>query len=207
MARIRTYIHALVLACALAAGPAATTASADHGTPYESPTLTRYLQIAEAQWGAPAPTCPGRGGETIQVHAILFDDPHPGRVGGCRAARLSHLARPGLLAGRGGRDRLHHHRPRVGPPSGQRPLGRREGPHVRGARARRARLRGFRAARHGPGCRQGKAQAHPSGETQDRAAPMGAPLEGGPVWPRRQARPHEVQAPGAQPRVAVALSA
>jgi len=77
MARFRTYIHALVLACALAAGPAATTASADHGTPYESPTLTRYLQIAEAHWGAPAPTCPRQYGEPIQVHAILFDDPHP----------------------------------------------------------------------------------------------------------------------------------
>ena len=77
MARIRTYIHALVLACALGAGPAATAASADHGTPYESPTLTRYLQIAEAHWGAPAPTCAGRNGETIQVHAILFNDLHP----------------------------------------------------------------------------------------------------------------------------------
>lgn len=77
MARISTYIHALVLACALAAGPAASTASADHGTPYQSPTLTRYLQIAEAHWGAPAPTCPGRGGEPVGVHAVLFDDPHP----------------------------------------------------------------------------------------------------------------------------------
>jgi len=77
MARIGTYIHALVLACAVTAGPAAAAASADHGTPYESATLTRYLQIAEAQWGAPAPTCSGQGKAAVRVHAVLFDSPDP----------------------------------------------------------------------------------------------------------------------------------
>ncbi len=89
MARIRTYIHALVIVCAVAGGPAAAGASADHGTTYESSTLTRYLQIAEAQWGAPAPTCSGQGNEPVPVHAVLIDDPHPdvsavAELPGCR---------------------------------------------------------------------------------------------------------------------------
>jgi hypothetical protein len=89
MTRARTYLYTLIIACGAACGPASSVASADHGTPYESATLTRYLHIAEAQWGAPAPTCAGRGNSVVRVHAVLFDSPDPGvsavaELPGCR---------------------------------------------------------------------------------------------------------------------------
>jgi hypothetical protein len=89
MPRIRRYTYAFVLACALAAGPAASAGWADHGEPYASETFTDYLEVAEAHWGRPAPTCPGPDGVPIPVHAGLYDDPDPdvsarAEVGGCR---------------------------------------------------------------------------------------------------------------------------
>jgi hypothetical protein len=57
--------------------------------PYSSPTLTRYLQIAERHWAVPAPTCLREDGSTVGVNVVLYDDPHPGVVAaaeqpGCR---------------------------------------------------------------------------------------------------------------------------
>ena len=75
MAHTRRFSYVLALACAALAGPAATVGKADHGEPYQSQTLTRYLEIAAAHWGGPAPTCTGNDGQSIQVHAVLYDDP------------------------------------------------------------------------------------------------------------------------------------
>lgn len=75
--RFRTLIYALVVAGALAAGPAASPGWGDHGVPYQDATFDRYVQIAQAHWAGTAPTCRGPAGETIPVHAILFDDADP----------------------------------------------------------------------------------------------------------------------------------
>ena len=70
----RHLVCVIALACALIAAPAA---RADHGEPYTNRTLATYLEIAEAHWGVPAPTCLGEGGQTIPVHVVLFDNPDP----------------------------------------------------------------------------------------------------------------------------------
>lgn len=89
MTRALTYLFVLMLGLVLAAGPASSVARADHGAPYRSATLTRYLQVAQAQWGRPAPACPGRGNSVVGVHAVLFDSPDPevsavAEMPGCR---------------------------------------------------------------------------------------------------------------------------
>lgn len=79
----------LSLVCALIWAGSAPPASADHGVPYESESLSAYLEIAEAHWSVPAPTCTGDDGEPIQLHAVLYDNPDPGvsasaEMPGCR---------------------------------------------------------------------------------------------------------------------------
>jgi hypothetical protein len=66
----------LALACVLALATPAV-ARADHGKPYTNRTLAQYLEIAEAHWGAPAPTCTAADGQVIPVHVALFDNPDP----------------------------------------------------------------------------------------------------------------------------------
>ena len=84
---VRTLLAAAIAVVALLA-PAAT-ASADHGTTITSPTVARYLQIAERHWAVPAPTCTADDGSIIGVHAVLYDNPERGVVAsaeqpGCR---------------------------------------------------------------------------------------------------------------------------
>jgi hypothetical protein len=78
----------LLVACAALLVPAGE-ARADHGEPFTSPTLTRYLEIAQRHWAVPAPTCTAADGQAISVHAVLYDDPDPDVVAaaeqpGCR---------------------------------------------------------------------------------------------------------------------------
>lgn len=87
--RTLTVTYVVTLACAVIAGATAPAASADHGVPYETAVLSQYLAIAQTHWGAPAPTCTGQDGESIPVHAVLYDDPDPevsamAELPGCR---------------------------------------------------------------------------------------------------------------------------
>jgi hypothetical protein len=64
-------------------------AQADHGPPVGGPELQRYLEIAQSHWGVPAPTCTTADGQTVSVHAALYDDPDDGvsaraELPGCR---------------------------------------------------------------------------------------------------------------------------
>lgn len=67
---------ALALALALAHLPALP-ARADHGPVLQGRTLTAYLLVAQAHWGAAPRVCTGTGGQPVPVHAALFDDPRP----------------------------------------------------------------------------------------------------------------------------------
>ena len=76
-----------VIACSALLAPAV--ARAEEEQPYGSPTLTRYLQIAERHWAVPAPTCVGEDGSAVGVNVVLYDDPDPDVVAaaeqpGCR---------------------------------------------------------------------------------------------------------------------------
>jgi hypothetical protein len=82
----RKLIAVFALACALAAP---SVACADHGEPYTNPDLETYLEIAQAHWDVPAPSCSGPAGERIPAHAVLYDNPDPDVVAtaeqpGCR---------------------------------------------------------------------------------------------------------------------------
>jgi hypothetical protein len=62
---------------ALLAVLAAAPARADHGRALIDESLSSYLRVAERHWGAAPPPCVGVHGETVLVHAALFDDPDP----------------------------------------------------------------------------------------------------------------------------------
>jgi Matrixin len=66
----------LTLACVLALA-APSLARADHGEPYTHPALAQYLEIAEAHWGSPPPSCGAADGQVIPVHVVLYDNPNP----------------------------------------------------------------------------------------------------------------------------------
>jgi hypothetical protein len=78
---------AAAIACSALLAPAS--ARAQDEQPYSSPTLTRYLQIAERHWAVPAPTCVGEDAAPVGVNVVLYDDPDPEVVAaaerpGCR---------------------------------------------------------------------------------------------------------------------------
>ena len=73
--RLATLAIALsALALSVCAPPAA---RADHGTTFLDEGLARYMAIAHAYWGGPAPVCIENGINVIPVHAVLYDDPDP----------------------------------------------------------------------------------------------------------------------------------
>jgi hypothetical protein len=82
----RVVLALCALACALAAP---SVARADHGQPYMDPDLEKYVEIAQAHWDAPAPSCAGPDGEWVPAHVVLYDNPDPDVVAtaeqpGCR---------------------------------------------------------------------------------------------------------------------------
>jgi hypothetical protein len=84
---LRWSLAAAIACSALLAPPSAYGAWIER--PYTSPTLTRYLQVAERHWGVPAPTCTGEHGAPVGVIVALYNDPDPDVVAaaeqpGCR---------------------------------------------------------------------------------------------------------------------------
>jgi hypothetical protein len=82
-ARLLALLGALVFLAPAAA------ARADQGQPFSDPVLDRYLGIAAAQWGGPAPTCTQPDGTVTGVQTLLYDDPDPNvaaraEMPGCR---------------------------------------------------------------------------------------------------------------------------
>jgi hypothetical protein len=82
----RTLIVLCVVVSALAAP---SVVRADHGEPYMDADLESYVEIAQAHWDVPAPSCTGADGERIPAHTVLYDNPDPDVVAkaeqpGCR---------------------------------------------------------------------------------------------------------------------------